>query len=80
VFAPAAPTVEMDAETLAWILASGLATGVGGFSLLLLPRPGPVLPLFPRPGPVVLDVLLGFTAAIMPAGSVLMMTLQHALG
>lgn len=50
----------MDSETLAWILASGLATGVGGLGLLV----------FSRPRPAVLDVLLGFTAGIMLAATV----------
>lgn len=50
----------MDSETLAWILASGLATGIGGLGLLV----------FSRPKPVVIDVLLGFTAGIMLAATV----------
>ncbi len=50
----------MDTETLAWILASGLATAIGGLGLLF----------FSRPQPAVLDVLLGFTAGIMLAATV----------
>jgi ZIP family zinc transporter len=49
----------MDAETLAWILAAGLATGLGGLGLLLMPRPSDLL----------LDGLLGFTAGIMLAAT-----------
>jgi ZIP family zinc transporter len=49
----------MDAETLAWILAAGLATAVGGLGLFLLPRPSDLL----------LDGLLGFTAGIMLAAT-----------
>jgi ZIP family zinc transporter len=49
----------MDAETLAWILAAGLATGLGGLGLLFLPRPSDLL----------LDGLLGFTAGVMLAAT-----------
>jgi ZIP family zinc transporter len=49
----------MDAETFAWILAAGLATGLGGLGLYLLPRPSDLL----------LDGLLGFTAGIMLAAT-----------
>lgn len=49
----------MSAETLAWILAAGLATGLGGLGLLLLPRPSDLL----------LDGLLGFTAGVMLAAT-----------
>jgi ZIP family zinc transporter len=49
----------MDIETLLWILAAGLATGVGGLALLLVPRPSDSL----------LDVLLGFTAGVMLAAT-----------
>lgn len=49
----------MDGATLAWILASGLATGVGGLALLALPRPSERL----------LDSLLGFTAGVMLAAT-----------
>ena len=49
----------MDAETFCWILAAGLATGVGGIALLLVPRPSDYL----------LDVLLGFTAGVMLAAT-----------
>jgi ZIP family zinc transporter len=49
----------VDTETLLWILAAGLATGVGGLALLLVPRPSDYL----------LDVLLGFTAGIMLAAT-----------
>lgn len=45
----------MTAETLAWIVGSGLATGLGGAALLA----------FPRPSSRMLDVLLGFTAGVM---------------
>ena len=49
----------MDVETLGWILASGLCTGVGGLFLLLIRRPtGQTL-----------DVLLGFTAGVMLAAT-----------
>lgn len=50
----------MDGGTAAWIFAAGLATGVGGLGLFLLPRPSNRL----------LDTLLGFTAGIMLAASV----------
>lgn len=30
----------MDIETLLWILAAGLATGLGGLALVLVPRTG----------------------------------------
>jgi ZIP family zinc transporter len=49
----------VDAETLLWILAAGLATGVGGLALLLVPRPSDYL----------LDVLLGLTAGVMLAAT-----------
>ena len=49
----------MDSETLAWILASGLATGLGGAGLLVLRRPAPS----------VQDALLGFTAGVMLAAT-----------
>lgn len=49
----------LDTETLLWILAAGLATGLGGFALLLVPRPSDYL----------LDVLLGFTAGVMLAAT-----------
>ncbi|HEU4943068.1 MAG TPA: ZIP family metal transporter [Gaiellaceae bacterium] len=49
----------MDAETLAWILAAGLATAVGGLGLLLVRDPSERL----------LDGLLGFTAGIMLAAT-----------
>jgi zinc transporter, ZIP family len=49
----------VDVETLLWILAAGLATGVGGLALLLMPRPTDYL----------LDVLLGFTAGVMLAAT-----------
>jgi zinc transporter, ZIP family len=49
----------VDAETLVWILAAGLATGVGGLGLLFLPRPSDYL----------LDALLGFTAGVMLAAT-----------
>jgi ZIP family zinc transporter len=42
-------------ETFAWIVGSGLATGLGGAVLLVLSRPSNRL----------LDVLLGFTAGVM---------------
>ena len=49
----------MDAETFAWILAAGLATGVGGLALLAVRDPSERL----------LDGLLGFTAGIMLAAT-----------
>jgi ZIP family zinc transporter len=49
----------VDAETLFWIFAAGLATGVGGIGLLLMPTPSEKL----------LDVLLGFTAGVMLAAT-----------
>ncbi len=49
----------MDTETLAWIVVAGLATGLGGLGLLVLPRPSDLL----------LDGLLGFTAGIMLAAT-----------
>jgi ZIP family zinc transporter len=49
----------VDSETLAWIIASGLCTGVGGLFLLLVPSPSARL----------LDVLLGFTAGVMLAAT-----------
>lgn len=50
----------MDTETLIWLVAPGLATGVGGLCLLAVPRPGERL----------LDTLLGATGGIMFAASV----------
>lgn len=47
----------MTASALAWIAASGAATGLGGLGLLLVRRPADVL----------LDGLLGFTAGVMLA-------------
>jgi ZIP family zinc transporter len=49
----------VDAQTLAWILGSRLATGLGGLALLLVQHPGARL----------LDVLLGFTAGVMLAAT-----------
>ena len=49
----------IDAETLAWILAAGAATGVGGLALLVVRDPSERL----------LDGLLGFTAGIMLAAT-----------
>jgi zinc transporter, ZIP family len=49
----------VNTETLLWILAAGMATGVGGLALLLMPRPSDYL----------LDVLLGFTAGVMLAAT-----------
>ena len=49
----------MDLETLAWIVAAGAATSVGGLWLLAVPRPSDAL----------LDVLLGFTAGVMLAAT-----------
>jgi zinc transporter, ZIP family len=46
-------------ETLAWILASGLATGIGGLALLA----------FRTPSARLLDGLLGFTAGVMLAAT-----------
>ena len=50
----------MDASTLAWLVAPGLATGVGGLFLLVIRRPGDRL----------LDMLLGATGGIMAAAAV----------
>jgi ZIP family zinc transporter len=50
----------MDAATLAWILASGMATAVGGAALLLVRRPSARA----------LDALLGFTAGVMLGATV----------
>ncbi|HEU0024452.1 MAG TPA: ZIP family metal transporter [Thermoleophilaceae bacterium] len=50
----------MDLATLAWILGSGLATGLGGVGILALRQPSNRL----------LDVLLGFTAGVMLAAAV----------
>jgi zinc transporter, ZIP family len=49
----------MSADTIAWIVASGCATGVGGLAILLLGRPGDRT----------LDALLGFTAGVMLAAA-----------
>jgi ZIP family zinc transporter len=49
----------IEPSELAWILAAGLATGIGGLCLLA----------FPRPSEVVLDALLGFTAGVMLAAT-----------
>jgi zinc transporter, ZIP family len=49
----------MDAETLGWILASGLCTAVGGLFLLVVRHPTARL----------LDILLGFTAGVMLAAT-----------
>jgi ZIP family zinc transporter len=51
----------MSAETLAWILASGLATALGGAALWIL---GPRFR-----GAATLDGLLGFTAGVMLAAT-----------
>jgi ZIP family zinc transporter len=50
----------MNATSVAWILAAGLATCLGALGLYL----------FPRPSPRALDMLLGFTAGIMLAASI----------
>lgn len=49
----------MDAETLTWIVASGMATGIGGLTLLLVRDPSTRT----------LDVLLGFTGGVMLAAT-----------
>jgi ZIP family zinc transporter len=49
----------VEAGTLFWILAAGLATGIGGLALLALPRPSDRL----------LDGLLGLTAGVMLAAT-----------
>jgi zinc transporter, ZIP family len=49
----------VNAETLLWILAAGLATGLGGVALLAVRNPSDRL----------LDGLLGFTAGIMLAAT-----------
>jgi ZIP family zinc transporter len=49
----------VDAETLGWIVASGLCTGIGGAFLLVVRNPTGRL----------LDVLLGFTAGVMLAAT-----------
>ena len=49
----------MDAVTVGAILASGLATTIGGLFLLFLPRPSDRL----------LSALLGFTAGVMLAAA-----------
>ncbi len=51
--------LDLDAETLAWIVAAGAATAAGGLWLLVMPRPSVLL----------LDVLLGFTAGVMLAAT-----------
>ncbi|MFO7573310.1 MAG: ZIP family metal transporter [Gaiellaceae bacterium] len=50
----------MDGETLFWLVAPGLATGLGGLGLLVVRHPGDRL----------LDTLLGATAGIMAAAAV----------
>jgi ZIP family zinc transporter len=50
----------VDAETLAWIVGSGMATALGGLALLLVKQPS-------VRG---LDALLGFTAGVMLAATV----------
>jgi ZIP family zinc transporter len=47
-------------STLFWLVAPGLATGIGGLGLLVVRRPGPRL----------VDTLLGATAGVMLAASV----------
>ena len=49
----------IEPNELAWILAAGLATGVGGLALLA----------FPKPSDLLLDALLGFTAGVMLAAT-----------
>ena len=49
----------IDAAAVAWIVAAGLATGVGGIAVLL----------FKHPSSRSLDVLLGFTAGVMLAAA-----------
>ncbi len=49
----------MDLETLGWIVASGLCTGVGGLFLLIVRRTSDRL----------LDILVGFTAGVMLAAT-----------
>jgi ZIP family zinc transporter len=49
----------VDAETAGWIVACGLATGIGGIPILA----------FRRPSNLVLDTLLGFTAGVMLAAT-----------
>lgn len=50
----------MSSSTIAWILASGLATGLGGIGILL----------WRSPSDRALDVLLGFTAGVMLAAAI----------
>jgi len=49
----------MSTETLFWLVVPGLATGLGGLALLVVPRPSDRM----------LDALLGFTAGIMLAAT-----------
>jgi len=49
----------IEPNELAWILAAGLATGIGGLVLLA----------FPKPSDLLLDALLGFTAGVMLAAT-----------
>ena len=49
--------MDLSAAEIAAILASGMATGLGGLALLIVRRPGERL----------LDALMGFTAGIMLA-------------
>jgi zinc transporter, ZIP family len=49
----------VDSETIFWMVAPGLATGVGGLALLA----------FRRPSERALDTLLGFTAGVMLAAT-----------
>jgi zinc transporter, ZIP family len=49
----------VDTQTLAWMLAAGAATGLGGLVLLA----------FPRPSDRLMDGLLGFTAGVMLAAT-----------
>ena len=49
----------LDTTAIVWMVIPGLATGLGGLGLLLVPKPSPR----------VLDVLLGFTAGIMLAAT-----------
>jgi zinc transporter, ZIP family len=51
--------VDVEAGTLFWIFAAGLATGIGGLALLALPNPSDRM----------LDGLLGFTAGVMLAAT-----------
>lgn len=64
--------MDLDIGTAAWMLASGLATTIGGAALFL----GETR----LRGPLLLDALLGFPAGVMLAAAVFSLLVRRSSG